>query len=326
MTSNSTQEFFHDDPWEHISDPCYPKGRRLYLNDERFWVSMDENRQILFFIQDKGADNIKPLENLAGLNVSIEEVGAEYRLVCRLTSPEVELIEKFSTVAKDIAFYCSKYNGAPLFLKAQERIRSWANFLRPSHDGLTRSAFVGLLGELYVLSEHLMEALPAVDAVRSWIGPEDKKQDFTFNKIAIEVKTTLSGDRQVVTISSLDQLDKVTSELFLLRIVAAPSGDDVGFNLGELYQRCLAALAHDVVTEGLFLQKASNLYGKASESQIRDRFVVNSVSIFKVDDHFPRLTRSDVDLAIQEAKYDISLGALKEFEVSTSVGEIVANG
>lgn len=325
--TNSIKEFFRDNPWELIKDPCYPDGRRLYLHDERFWVSMDEHRQILFFIQDKGAYKIKPLENLASLNVDIEKVGNnEHRLICRLTSPDAELVKKFATVAKDIAYYCSMYKGAQLFLKAQERIKSWANFLKPSRAGLTNLEHVGFLGELYVLSEHLMAVLPAIDSVRAWIGPEGKKQDFTFNDSAIEVKTTVSGDQQVIRISSLDQLDKVTNKLYLLRVVASPSGDDNGFSLGGLYEKCLETIGHDVVAEGLFLQKVSALYSKASESQIWNHFVVNNVSFYKVDDSFPKLTRSNVDLAIRDVKYEIAVSTLSEFEVATDVGSILSNG
>ena len=326
MTNDSSADFFRDDPWELIEEPCYPHARRLYLNDDRFWVSMDDHSQILFFIQDQGADEVEPLKNVAGLDVSVEKIGLEQRLVCRLTSQDTELIEKFSTVAKDIAFYCSEYKGVRIFLKAQERIKSWANFLKPTRDGLSTPEFVGLLGELYVLSEHLMPAISAVDAVRSWIGPEHKKQDFNFNKVAIEVKTTLSGERQVVRISSLDQLEKVTNELFLIRVVATPASDKGGFSLGQLYDRCTKAAEHDLISNSLFLQKATPLYSQASESQIRDRYVVNSVSIFRVDDEFPKLTRSNVRLAIREANYEISLEAMKKFEVSTSVREVVANG
>lgn len=325
--TNNTSDFFLDDPWKQIKEPCYPEGRRLYLNDERFWVSMDDNKQILFFIQDTGADKIKPLENLAGLQVSIEKYGAgEYRLVCCLTSHEPELLDKFSTVAKDIAFHCSTYKGVQLFLKTQERIKSWANFLKPSRAGLTHSEFVGLFGELYVLSEHFMSSIPPDESVRAWIGPEGKKQDFTFNDSAIEVKTTLSGDQQTISISSLDQLDKVTRELYLMRVVASPSGDGSGFNLGGLYENCLEAIGHDVVAEGLFLQKASLLYGKASERQIKDHFVIVNVSIFDVDTNFPKLTRSNVNLAIRDVKYEIAVGALSDFEVATDVEEIIKNG
>lgn len=324
---NNARDFFRDNPWELIEHPCYPDGRRLYLHDERFWVSMDDHGDLLFFVQDRGADHVKPLENLAGLHVSIENYSnGDQRLVCRLTSQEPELKEKFATVAKDIAFYCSAYQGPQLFLKTQERIKSWANFLKPSRAGLTHSEFVGFLGELYVLSEHLFPIVSASNAVKAWIGPDGKKQDFTFANSALEVKTTLSGDQQTLLITSLDQLDRITERLYLMRVVAAPSSDYAGLSLGELYDRCLQSAGHDVVAEGLFLQKASKLYGKASERQMNDRFLIVDVTIFNVDDHFPKLTRSTIHLAIRDVKYELSVGALGEFEDPVTVEEIVHHG
>jgi len=325
--TNSTQEFFKDDPWGLIGKPCYPEGRRLYLNDERFWVSMDESGQILFFVQDVGAETLKPLENLAGINVAVEKLdGGIYRLVCRLTSQEVGLKEKFSIVAKDIAYYCSSYNGAQLFLKTQERIKSWANFLKPSRSGLLHSEFVGFFGELYVLTEHLLSVLPPLGAISAWIGPDGKKQDFTLNNSAIEVKTTLVGDPQTIRISSLDQLEKVTDSLYLMQVTACPSGDEKGVSLGELYQKSLGLVGHDVLAEGLFLQKSSRLYGKASESQLKDRFSIVGISYFEVRDDFPVLTHCNVESAIREARYEIAVSAIKEYEVATEIGDIISNG
>ena len=49
---------------------------------------------------------------------------------------------------------------------------------------------------------------PLTDAVNFWVGPNQKKQDFTMNNLAIETKTSLSGDGSLIRISSLDQLDK----------------------------------------------------------------------------------------------------------------------
>jgi len=327
--TNNTDEFFRNNPWEVIREPIYPEGRRLYLHDERFWVSMDDERKILFFVQDKGAEKIKPLENLSGLQVSIESCSnGDQRLVCRLESLEPELVEKFATVAKDIAFYCSAYKGAQLFLKTQERIKSWANFLRPSRAGLTHSEFVGLLGELYVLSEHLITLLMPGDAVRAWIGPEGKKQDFTFGNSAIEVKTTVSGSQQTISISSLDQLDRITDKLYLMRVVASPSSDSSGFALRDLYEQCLQAVGQDIVAEGLFLQKVSELYGKANKSQRNDHFLIVSETIFDVDNSFPKLTRSAIGSAgsaIQEARYDIFVSAIRSFEVPIGVKDILSH-
>ncbi|MDA7861485.1 PD-(D/E)XK motif protein [bacterium] len=325
--TDSTLDFFRDDPWDQIQSPCYPQGRRLYLNDERFWVSMDEHRQLLFFAQEQGGFDIKPLENLAGLNVTIEKLsGNNQRLVCRLISNDRGLEEKFSTVAKDIAHHCSPFKGRQLFLKIQQRIKSWAEFLKPSHTGLTNSEFLGFFGELYVLSQHLIPAVQSPNAVEAWIGPDNKKQDFTFNSIAFEVKTTLSGNKQAIKISSLDQLDVTTGKLFLVRVVASPAGSGIGFSLNELHESCLQALTNDIVAEAQFLQKASKLFNKATKSQLEDRYVVNNPSIFEVVEEFPKLTSRSVGLAILKANYEISLSALSDFEMEENIGEIISNG
>ena len=324
---NSVEKFFQDNPWGAIDQPCYPEGRRLYLHDERFWVSMDENHHLLFFVQDVGGESVKPLENLAGLNIAIEpQANGEFRLVCRLTATESELEDKFATVAKDIAFHCSGYKGAQLFLKTQERIKSWANFLKPSRSGLSDAELVGFFGELYALAEHLTPVLTAKESVRAWIGPEGKKQDFTLNDWAIEVKTTVSGDQQTVRISSLDQLDRVTAKLYLLRVVAAPATSGDGLSLGELYDKCLASVQNDVIVEGMFQLKASDLYGKASESQIEEKFKVVNVSLFDVVDEFPKLTRSEVNVGIPDVSYEISVGAIASFEVDSNFNELLSHG
>lgn len=315
-TTNNTGDFFRDDPWELITEPCYPKGRRLYLQDERYWVSMDEEGQILFFVHEKGVGKVKPLENLSGLDISVEALkSGEKRLVCRLKSRDADLRQKFATIAKDIAFNCADYSGTQLFTKTQERIKSWANFLRPSRTGLTREEFIGFLGELYVLSEHMIKLLPVESAIKAWIGPEGKKQDFTFNDWAAEIKTSLSGDQQTVRISSLDQLDPITDRLYLIRVVASPADEESGYSLEELYSQCWDAVGHDIATESLFLRKASLLYDKASNSQIKDRYQIVDLTIYHVDDGFPKLTRSNVDVGIAEAQYQLSISAIAGFEV-----------
>jgi len=323
---NSTQKFFLDNPWGLIDQPCYPDGRRLYLHDERFWVSIDDGGHHLFFVQDVGGKSIKPLENLAGLDVAIEaQSNGEYRLVCRLTTTDVELEEKFSTVAKDIAYYCSDLKGSQLFLKAQERIKSWANFLKPDRSGLAHSELIGLLGELYLFVEYMTPVLGVEESVRAWIGPDGKKQDFTLDNWAIEVKTTASGDQQTIRISSLDQLYRVTDKLYLFRVVVTPAATSEALSLGELYEHCLRLIKHDVVIENMFLQKVSSLYGRASDSQVKEQYRVVKVSVFDVVDGFPKLTRGEVPQGIQDVQYEISIGGISSYEVNSDVSEIFVN-
>ena len=74
------------------------------------------------------------------------------------------------------------------------------------------------------------------DALRSWIGQQGKKQDFTLNDLAIETKTTLSGDSNLIKISSYEQLQKVTKKLYLLRMQINKTEINEGFSLKSMYE------------------------------------------------------------------------------------------
>jgi len=326
MTSDLAS-FFQDNPWAVIEEPCYPEGRRLYLQDERFWVSIDKNHRLLFFVQDRGGESVKPLQNIAGLDVSIDSMGnGEYRLVCTLTDLDPELSDKFATVAKDIAFHCSEFAGKRLFRKAQERIKSWANFLKPSRSGLSKGEFVGFFGELYAISDQLFDVFSESNVINGWIGPDGKRQDFSLGDLAIEIKTSLSGDQRAVTISSLDQLDRVTERLLLLRVVAAPAAEGEGVSLGQLYEGIKERIKGDLDAENKFLNKASPFYGKATEQQINEKYQIIDVSIYDVQDGFPKLTRKDVCTEILEAKYSISVNAIEKFRIASDLTEVTSDG
>lgn len=321
------ESFFKDDPWAEITEPSYPEGRQLYVNDDRFWVSKNKDGYIQFFIHEKEIVNIKSIENLAGVEINISTYNHNSsRLICTLTTDDKEVRDKFSIVAKDVSYTCSKYRGTQLFLKVQDRIKSWANFLKPTQIGLSHSEFVGFWGELYTVSDILMKWLSPSDVVRFWIGAEGKKQDITLNSIAIEVKTSVSGDSRTIKISSMEQLERTTRSLYLLHIVANPSDRDHGVSLEMLYQQCLKFLAYDLSAETLFIQKASELYSKASKTQLNDKFTVVSLSLFDVQDSFPFITSNEVRQGIASVKYEILLSSLKRFEVTDSLEEIIKNG
>jgi hypothetical protein len=324
---NSIESFFNDDPWGEILSPCYPEGRRLYIKDDRFWVAKDSLDRIMFFVHEPCHGEIKCLENLDGVEVKIEQyLNDECRLCCTLLSYDASMREKFAVVAKDIAYYCTAFNGAQLFLKVQDRIKSWANFLKPTREGLSQSEYVGLWGELYAVSELLMNAHAADDAVRFWIGPEGKKQDITLNTIAVDVKTSMSGDPQTIKISSLDQLAKVTDTLYILRLVASPSNGIEGLSLQDLYLNCMNALSHNMIAETLFLQKTAELYGKANKGQLEGKYVISTTQLFEVDDAFPTITHEKVANEIVKATYEISLAGIKDSEVQRDIIEILKNG
>ncbi len=319
--------FFKDDPWVEIVEPLYPLGRQLYQEDDRFWVSRSQANQIQFFVHEKEVIEIEDIDNLAGVEISINPFNQRSsRLICTLTSDESINKDKFSIVAKDVAFYCSRFKGEKLFLKVQERIKSWANFLKPTQTGLLHSELVGFWGELYTVSEILMKWIPAPDLVRFWVGPDGKKQDITLNSLAIEVKTSVSGDPRTINISSLEQLDSVTPSLYLLHIIANPSEQDHGVSLRMLYLNCIRVLSQDASAKTLFLHKVSGLYGRATDAQLDECFSVASLSLYDVKEGFPMLTSSEVANGIAGAQYQIYTSAIDQFDVTSDFEDIIKNG
>jgi hypothetical protein len=320
-------EFFSDNPWKNIEKPMYPDGYRLFLNDERFWVSMNNEGQILFFIHDSYSGNLHPPESLAGVKLELVKYANDSRrLVCTLTSNDLEVQSKFSIVTKDIAYKCSGLTGNLLFNKVIELIQSWANFLKPQRTGLSEAEYIGFWGELYTLSELFLKQHTSTDSLSFWVGPEGKKQDFTLNKLAIEVKTTFSSEARKITISSLEQLDKITEHLYILHIVANPSDARNGYSLKDLYELCLSKISNDLPSELLFLQKVTDLYGKASEKQLNSNNTLISLACYEVNDEFPCLRRDNVPNSISNLSYDLLVSAIREYESKKPIEEVIKNG
>lgn len=324
---SSYDDFFSDDPWRLIDKPCYPEGHRLYLDDERLWVSMDADGHILFFIHDDIATELNPPENLAGIKIDfVKYMNHTSRLVCTLTTNDPELKGKFILVTKDIAYKCSGLKGRPLFKKVLDLIDSWASFLKPQRSGLSGSEYIGLWGELYILAEFILKNYSPSDAMRFWVGPEGKKQDFTFNELAIEVKTTFSSNARTITISSLEQLEQITEKLYILHIVANPSDNHTGLSLEELYEKCQHYIRKDLACELIFLQKISDMYSKATLKQLNNKNFLLSETLYEVTDSFPCLRSMDIPSSITNVKYDLLISAIREYESKKSVEEVIKNG
>jgi hypothetical protein len=320
-------DFFDDNPWKNILKPMYPEGHRLFLNDERFWVSMNDEGQILFFIHDHYSGKILPPESLAGVRLELVRYANDSsRLVCTLTSSDIEIQSKFSIVTKDITYKCSGLKGNLLFNKVIELIQSWANFLKPQRIGLSEAEYIGLWGELYALSELFLEQHTPSDSLRFWVGPEGKKQDFTLNKLAVEVKTSFSSEARKVTVSSLEQLDKITEHLYILHIIANPSDTQSGYSLKNLYDICLRKVSTDLLSEIIFLQKVTDLYSKASEKQLNSNNTLISLTCYEITDSFPCLRREDVPSSISNLKYDLIVSVIKKYESEISIEEIIKHG
>lgn len=199
----------------------------------------------------------------------------------------------------------------------------WQKFLSASLDGLGDEAQRGLWGELYFLREQLIPTL-GFEAVTAWIGGERTQQDFQFERAAVEVKTTLAKQPQVVRITSERQLDDANWPALFLSVIAL----DVREQGGETLAALIASLRRNLGSEPAAQEHFEDAllaagYLDAHETKYMERgYLVRSQNSFRVKQGFPRLVERDVVDGIGDVNYGLAIAACADFKVSSN--ELVA--
>ena len=320
---NDADRVFREDPWEGIDEK--DASRRLYEKDKRFWVSIDEEDRLVFFIRENGKYEIKNLPSLSSLEVSVDTNHLdETRLICTLT--DNDLRDKFAIIAKAVAYKNTHLAGNIFLDSCKNQIISWGEFLRPSRKGLSHAEWIGYWGELYALLYMVHPSYNFHEAVKFWIGPLMKKQDFAMNKLALEVKTSMTGDSAHIKISSLDQLHKITEDLYLLHLHISLSNDESGHSLNDLYNEAKNLFDDNTQTELGFVDKTKRLHGKATKDQLEQKFNFVSEDIYRVpsnSEKFPALTPLNINQGISDVKYSINPASLLSFKTSDAIEELI---
>ena len=283
-----SENLFIEDPWQNIHEPCYPDGQRLYLNDDRFWVSLNEYNEYVFFIEDF-AEKI-PKKKVVLNDVEIDAINnistKRVRLFCTLK--ENTLKDQFAIVAKDVAHHCSRYKNDVLFSQVIRRINSWSEFLKPTRKGLKFSELIGFWGEFHVVLNELVKKYEISKCIDYWIGPDRKNQDFTMDKLALEVKTSFSGSNQDIRISSVSQLEKLTDKLIIIHLLINETSGDENYSLSEFDNKFLEIIGDDQVLKLKYLNKVSRLLGKATNDQLEKKFIALGYSLYDVTGNFSK--------------------------------------
>ncbi len=159
----------------------------------------------------------------------------------------------------------------------------------------------GLWGELYVLyvaSEHPM--LNATSLVYNWTGPDGQPNDFSFGKNAVEVKT-ISKQKNVVEISSLDQLDATHGWLIILHAFNA-STEEGGKSIESLKRSICERL--DSAVQIIFNNKIEKILNSL-HTAISMKFCMkmnSSPIIIRMSEKIPLLNRSKLTTIFGEER------------------------
>ena len=318
------EESFFDDPWEYITGPNYPAVNLLFREDNRFYISINEMNQKLFVIQ-------VPFNIIADIPSGLKSVEVEIvkfddnktRLLCILT--DEDLIDNFTLVIKHVAYQCAQYPDETVISKAIQKLFSWAELLKPSGKGISKSVQMGFWGEMFVLDQYVSKVHPIKDAISFWIGPEQKKQDFTLNHMALEVKTTMSGSGSTIKISSLEQLDKITDHLYLIHVFINKGNAPDSLSLKDLYDQIIESINDDTETKANFLFSASKIYGKATDAQRNEKFTFLDYNLYEIDENFPIISSNELPDAIRSVRYEIETSKISSFKIEMPMEDVIKN-
>lgn len=233
---------------------------------------------------------------------------------------DLRFADVFTALAEDLARRLAEAGDpsaqARLFLGQLAR---WKKFLSSSFEGLTDEAQRGLWGELHFLRERLLPLL-GVAAVSGWKGGERAHQDFQFGGGAVEVKTTLAKQPQIVRITSERQLDNSSWPLLLLNVVALEMRESGGEALPAMIASLRSKLTMDPAAQEQFEDELL-LSGYHDTHAIRyaDRgYIVRSETTLQIKTGFPCLVEKDLPRGVGDVKYGLAVAACASFALSAT--------
>lgn len=204
-------------------------------------------------------------------------------------------------------------------ISAQNLFELWKKMFEKKQLEMSLEKAQGLFGELYTLINIPLNSELKVsldDVILGWGGGENLTKDFSFKDTWVEVKTRKSNTDKI-RITRIEQLE--SSSKGFLSVVTVEIMSEVynikPSSIKELVQSILDSIQSPFI-KSKFLEKL-DLYGyDFLQEVVEKKFCIINLSIYKVDDEFPRLIRSDFKKPeILEVSYTLSINAIERFKV-----------
>jgi len=197
---------------------------------------------------------------------------------------------------------------------ALSHIKRWKAFMAGKKGRVLSAEEVrGLFSELRFLQQVLNEMGSELDALEAWQGPETSHQDYIFSDTAVEVKSLSGRERNTVKISSEDQLESLSSNLFLkiFRLIDMPESK-MSQSLNELVKTI-----EETLTEAEAIEMFDNKLAKAGYVQMlaydKPKFLVAEEQTYRVESEFPKIVRSGLNAGLTRVGYEIKLESVRDF-------------
>lgn len=195
-------------------------------------------------------------------------------------------------------------------------LQKWEYFLSKPRTGiLSEAEIIGLYGELLTMEWFLNQGKADSALVDKWLGPLKNPRDFEFENFWVEVKSTKRRDNQV-EIHGIEQLEAGGSiNLYLWLNVL--ERDTKSRSLVELINSVDTNLKSAPVAIR-FRDKLHHCGYHAADAGFYndERYKCDRISVFNVDDDFPKITREmlNLPLRVTSIAYSLDLNGIVEVE------------
>ena len=309
-------------PWEGMETPL-PSAfstRKVDSNSAHnfMWIKDGLGRVGLALSFDEEVEGRFAIPAFMSLEIGMQSDKKTITLILK----EQNVIRQFRIFCEDCVVSVQQNTGgsiSSILLALETVVKKWVElFDGNKQKQLSKSSELGLIGELLVMRNILMKIIDASDSVLAWSGPKGHEQDFSYNSSLIEVKCQLISKDKVFTISSFEQLDQVSGQIYLSHVgisPVAPNSKDC-FSLPSLVDEIIESLLSDKYAIDTLLGCLA-LAGYTHDGDRNfDSYVESFMNIYKVEDGFPKITKSDVHPAIEKCTYKINATMLGHWHIS----------
>ncbi|EON3350320.1 PD-(D/E)XK motif protein [Yersinia enterocolitica] len=314
-------------PWDDIEVPKSDFNVRQVVGEmvvPCFW-GRDTNGAYLFIVEfqgDHAAQYRKNAVTVNGINIDLRTGGQGRQ--CLVFALEKQLDrDLFEGLCRTLATSLEHATDSSSSLTVSlSNVQRWKIFLAGRNKHLSAEEVQGLFAELTFLLELIDRTMLSNESVEAWLGAERSHQDFIFGNRAIEVKSLSGTERNIIRISSEDQLDSLNDALFLRIYRLSRLTNVIGTrSLNEVVTAVHMRLTDADTVEAFDRKLVAYGYSPLPDYD-HPRFVISEVRSYRVDGSFPRLIRSQLPVGIVNVAYDIKLETMTPFEcVATAVFE-----
>lgn len=317
------------DNWQNIRPSDHPSDLRIRRVDPEhpmdFFCGKDYHGNYVFTFRGNIAGETLPKPaRLAGIDVTLIDCeNGIWELCLRLL--DATQVDIFRALCSNLMSATRSLNrsqdnaGIQIILS---RLKRWQELLKARKEKLlSKSQIIGLFGELLFLKDFLLERLSPLDALMTWRGPYGDEQDFLIGSCMIEIKTQLSSSDRKLQISSVDQLDTTSGQIFICyqTLGVAKEQNISAYSLNSLVDEFTGLFIPDYSDAMDMLQSILIEYGYIRREEYDDvRWLLHERTYYNVTDDFPALRAAMLPNGVEDVRYSIKVDACTSFIIEES--------